>query len=133
MKARKSRSAKSPEPPAPNFGHVDRIAQKMRHGSSETAEYATVVYGTLLQSERAKKPRPNALTGLILDILRQDMTLSTPQVLARLRTMVGLGVIEAIDDETIDWIDHRGGARITNVSALEDRVARAKKAIRDSG
>lgn len=133
MTTRKSRSTKPPLLPTFNPEHVDRIAQKMREGSSQTKDYAMVVYGSFLQSVRAKKSRTSALQRSIEDILEQDSDLTEVEVLARLRTVVGRGVIDAIDEETIDWIDDRGRPRTTNISALKDRVSRAKRKIRDSG
>lgn len=110
---------------------VDAIATKVKQGSGETATYAASVFQSLMQSLAASNPRPDDLQKIILNIVRENPAISENDLLRELHRQA-FGVISAIEDGQIEWDSHTGRARSTPVSALKDRLSRAKKFLRNS-
>jgi hypothetical protein len=80
------------------------------------------------QREASKQRRPNDLQKLIEDIAADLPTITAKQLLEELRKERGNGVIESINDDEgkIEW-NNRTRVADTPISALKDRLYRAKK------
>jgi hypothetical protein len=78
------------------------------------------------QKELARKPRSDALQQIIIEILHKDLTLTARQVLHRLEGYTGMGVIESVSEDNIEWIGKNGHIKDTPVTGLDDRIRRAR-------
>lgn len=126
MKMQKSLAISDPE--KPDFGDAQRIVQKMLDQNSATADYATSIYNSGMQSLRARIPRMDELSQLIMDVAAEKFEISAKQLCRQLDKFVGQGVIvELTDDDFVVWKTSSGKTKKTPVSGLNDRLCRAKK------
>ncbi|NTW89269.1 MAG: hypothetical protein HGB26_09215, partial [Desulfobulbaceae bacterium] len=86
-------------------------------------------HNRIKQSQNAQKPRPSALENLIEEIMIKNPKIKPEGMLAKLEAKAGNGVIDSITDEEIEWTDYGGKITDTKISALKDRMFRAKKKI----
>jgi hypothetical protein len=84
------------------------------------------------QSERATKPRPDALTDLIKSYLRFTPDMTEKDVLNMLEAAIGKGVIEHIDRENIYYFPRLNDEKISVAakSGLKNRLSRLKEALK---
>lgn len=82
------------------------------------------------QRKRATQPRTDALQGLIIEMLQKHPGFKSSEVVEELNKLIGGGVIESIKDGTIEWRDKAHPAGMTPLSAIKDRVSRARKQIK---
>jgi hypothetical protein len=82
---------------------------------------------TLHNKRAANSTREDALQKLIIAYVRRNPKATCRQVHAHLETLKGNGVIQDLDDETITWVRPNETLADTAVTALKDRVSRAKK------
>jgi len=84
------------------------------------------------QSERATKPRPDALTDLIKSYLRFKPDMTEKDVLNMLEADIGKGVIDFIDRENIYYFPRLKEEEISvaaKISGLKNRLSRIKEAL----
>jgi hypothetical protein len=84
-------------------------------------------YESERQRKIAQNPRPDALQRLIIEIVRKDSNATWKDVLKKLEKREHSEVIDTIDEEKVEWTDDDGSIKDTAISALKDRVSRAKK------
>ena len=84
------------------------------------------------QASRARTPRESdGLNQILHRLVRNDPSISKPEVLARLRDLEGHGVIVEVDEESVDYYPTRGGvAKTATVSGLGTRLAKIRKQLR---
>ena len=91
--------------------------------------WAEASTGRAKQKAKATRPRADALQKLIENIVENNVKVSNEQVLELLRSLSGKGVIECVTETHIEWTDKNHPAAETLITALKDRVSRAKKKI----
>ena len=107
----------------------------------DSATVTSVRYGLLpiFQRQNASKLRQNALSEIIESLVEIDPAITGNAVIAKLKGMVGNGVVTAVTDDNIEWQtrdeDDAGRAlpiriKDTPITAVKDRVYRAKKRLR---
>lgn len=79
------------------------------------------------QREIARRDRPDALQKLIIDIVIRNPDASKAEVLGALEGKCRCGVVEAFHEDLIEWTDSSGKARETPISAIKDRISRARR------
>jgi len=89
-----------------------------------------------------KAKKPNALQGVIEEIVREDPNITEPQLPEKLAGDAGAGVVEKIDKPSdrvlecdplyIHYFDEDGRPRTAPLGGLKDRLFRAKRKIRNS-
>jgi hypothetical protein len=116
-------------PPGPPLREdAQRLLWKIRNQQgSLTADYANAVFWSAHNARVSRKDRPDALQGLILQVLNNRPKATEAEVLEALRKHERQGVIETITDEVIEWTDKDGSAQETQISALKFRISRARK------
>lgn len=81
----------------------------------------------------ARRPRLDGLGRIIRRIVAKQPTITEKALLGELEKLIRATIdgvtIEAITDNAIEWIDNNKPARSTELSALKDRLSRAKKAL----
>lgn len=100
-------------------GHIPSV--------STTATYSLAFARIGLNRRAARESRTDVLQELIMSITKEDPTMTWRDVVARMKKYDKKGVIETISDDTIEWVDKNGKVKDTPISAIEDRVRRAKK------
>ena len=113
----------------PNFTDINRIANKIRKGDSETATYATQVMTSINQGKKASKPRPRLLTLLIAQYLKDGGESEQNKVLEYLKSQRGKGVIETVTDVEIEWTNSSGKIKDTLVCNLKNYIIGAQQLI----
>ena len=107
---------------------VDAIHAKMQVSGSDTADYATALFQSFLQTRTAQKPRQDALQKLIIDIVNAQPDISAKELMRQLERQKGQGVIlEITSDDTIRFVMPDGKESTAQGSGLKDRLGRAKK------
>ena len=82
------------------------------------------------QRKRAQAPRPDKLTELIESYLRFTPEMTPKDLLSRLQSDIGKGVIDEVTDEYIFYHPNNGNqatAIPTPISGLKNRLSRLKK------
>jgi hypothetical protein len=82
------------------------------------------ITGRRKQTERARRPRLDSLSSLILEILTENPEMSSDKILRTLRGYERGDVIDEIDEGSI-WLVGRG--KPVPISGLKDRVSRMRK------
>jgi hypothetical protein len=109
--------------------YLGKGGMEVVRGTEVVRDLARVDYNR----EVAKRPRPDGLNRVILNLLRQrpDGEPAGPYVerrlreLAEVRAQVDGVTIEGTEDEAIQWSDARTKTGNTALSGLKDRVSRA--------
>jgi len=83
--------------------------------------------GRARQRVRAEKSRPNPFRQEIESIVSRRPDISEPELLERLMSEIGNGVIESIEHGTITWLNDQCEERTSSVSGLKDRLSKLKK------
>ena len=88
--------------------------------------------GRRRQRANARKPRPDALQTLILQIMKRNPAIPPDGLLAELRKYEHGDVIDTFNDEesVIDWHNKAGRVFSAPCSGLKDRMSRARKNLR---
>jgi hypothetical protein len=73
--------------------------------------------------------KTDALQVLIDTCVRKAPNMSQRELWHQLRKPLGLGVIKAIDNQKIEFLDRDGKLKTSPVSGLKDRLSRAKSRI----
>jgi hypothetical protein len=86
--------------------------------------------GRRRQRDNSRKPRPDRLQSIILEIMTNKPAVTLAELIVQLRRYPIGDVIDGIkdEDETIDWHDEHK-LRSTPFSALKHRMSRARKII----
>jgi len=95
-------------------------------------EKAIVDAGKARQRKRAKKPRPTPFSKRLDAIVLQMPDISEAELLSRLMSETGDGLIESVDETNIVWLDNKGNQKITKMTYLKDALSKAKKRFRHS-
>lgn len=120
-----------PDAATPDFDDARRIVQKMLAQNSATADFATSLHNSGIQSLRARRPRRDELSQLIMDVAAEKIEISAKQLPRELEKFVGLGVIvELTADDFVVWKTSSGKTKKTPVSGLDDRLSRVKKQLK---
>jgi len=84
------------------------------------------------QVSRARTPRESdGLNQILYWLVRNNPSISKPEVLAHLRDVEGHGVIIEVDEELIEYYPTRGpDAKTAAVSGLSTRLAKIRKQLR---
>lgn len=85
------------------------------------------------QRKRAQAPRPDQLTKLIKSYLRFTPNMTAKDLLSRLQSEIGKGVITEVTDEDIFYYPNNGAhvaAIPTPISGLKNRLSRLKTTAR---
>jgi len=112
-----------------NYSAVDRIAEKMRKDDCETATYATQVMTSINQGNKARKPRPKLLTLLIEQYLTDGGEPEQYKVIEYLKSQCGMGIIDSVTDDEIEWTDSNGKIKDTKIYNLNNYICSARKLI----
>jgi hypothetical protein len=114
--------------------------QKSLDRALEDAEEARKILQPIFaQAEEARRQslsqkggralKTDALQVLIQNCAREAPDISQRELWHQLKKHLGLGVIRAIDDQTIEFLAHNGKLKTAPVSGLKDRLSRAKSKI----
>jgi hypothetical protein len=74
--------------------------------------------------------KTDALQALIIELVRKTRSLTTPELLDRLRERQRGGVVDDIEDDTIAFYGHDNHPKTAPISGLKDRLSRARKILR---
>jgi len=74
-------------------------------------------------------PKTDGLQVLIQTCVRKERGISQRLLWHQLKKHLGLGIIRAIDNHKIEFLDHNGKLKTAPVSGLKDRLSRAKSKI----
>lgn len=111
-------------PDEEKFAAVHRINQKMIKGGSVTADVATKIFNSTLQTIRRAKRSDEFLNQAIREILSSNLALREPEIIVRLREN---GFRFNTAENEITWLACKTPA---SISGLKDRICRIKKMIR---
>lgn len=78
----------------------------------------------------SEKDRTDALSALILEIVKEQPKIKRRELLKALEKHKGGGCIETIDEGLIEWTDFDGIVDDLPISSLKDRLSRAKKKLK---
>ena len=81
--------------------------------------------------EISRGDRADSLTQIIIDRLSHHREQSTQDIINYLGGCIGMGVIESISNDNIEWVDKKGQIQDTSIVNLGTRISRARKKIRN--
>lgn len=114
-------------------GKFEAAGKKLKSHFQHRVLYEGVLnealHGKSRQRQNAKKPRPDALQKLIVEILTARPDLTVLQLLDELEKVKGHGIIEDIDDGEISF-SHKGKLKQAPISGLKDRISRAREKVK---
>jgi len=117
------------------IGQVDdartRGVPEEKRQSIEAAVQSASALVSAMACRAAKSPRPHdPLQALIIEIVTADQAVSAVKLLRELRRQSGGGVINFVDDDSIQFWGNKGEMMAAPISGLKDRLTRALKKIR---
>jgi len=100
-------------------GFIEERDERARDKAKNEAERAR-------QRERAKKSRPNPLSNLIDSIVSRSPDISALDLLGRLISEIGNGVIESVGDYEYVWLAENNTQKTHKISGLKDVLRRSR-------
>jgi hypothetical protein len=80
-----------------------------------------------LQSKRATRPRPNLMSKILDDIVRENPRISEKDTIKKIKQMVGLGIVSRVSDGSIELDDMGSGKSATvEIDSIRSRLSHAK-------
>jgi len=80
-----------------------------------------------LQSKRATRPRPNLMSKILDDIVRENPRISEKETIKKIKQMVGLGIVSRVSDGSIELDEMSSGKSATvEIDSIRSRLSHAK-------
>lgn len=93
----------------------------------ENAEKSYDKHTKAFASHGGKAKKEDSLQSFILDVVRQNPTVTEPELRRQISAVRGHGLINDIEDGLISFNSHDGKVHDVPCTGLKDRLSRAKK------